>query len=71
MPLCNQKNVSAREASLALGQNKSYINRIENKQTFPSMQFFYIYEYLEASPKGFFNEKNPNLVKIQQNLNES
>ena len=26
-------NVSAREMSLALGQNASYINRIENKQT--------------------------------------
>ena len=41
-----QKKVSAREMSLALGQNESYINRIENKHTFPSMQiFFYICEY--------------------------
>ena len=38
-----QKNVSAREMSLAIGQNGSYINRIENKLAFPSMQaFFYI-----------------------------
>lgn len=29
-----QKKVSAREMSLALGQNESYINRIENKHTF-------------------------------------
>ena len=28
--LRNQKNVSAREMSLAIGQNASYINRIEN-----------------------------------------
>ena len=50
--LRNQKNVSAREMSLALGQNGSYINRIENKQAFPSMQaFFYICEYLQISPK--------------------
>ena len=30
--LRNQKNVSAREMSLALGQNGSYINRIENNE---------------------------------------
>lgn len=54
--LRSQKNVSAREMSLAIGQNASYINRIENKQTFPSMQsFFYICEYLNISPKDFFN----------------
>lgn len=40
--LRNQKNVSAREMSLALGQNESYINRIENRLAFPSMQVFSI-----------------------------
>lgn len=50
------KNISAREMSLALGQNCSYINRIENQKAFPSMQaFFYICEYLEISPKDFFD----------------
>ena len=39
--LRNQKNVSAREMSLALGQNGSYINRIENRLAFPSMQVFF------------------------------
>lgn len=63
--LRNQKNVSAREMSLAIGQNGSYINRIENRQTFPSMQvFFYICEYFEISPKEFFDEDNINPVKI-------
>lgn len=56
MRLREAKNVSAREMSLALGQNASYINRIENKKCFPSMQvFFYICEYLEITPKDFFN----------------
>jgi len=32
-----KRSVSAREMSLTIGQNESYINRIENKQTFPSM----------------------------------
>lgn len=64
--LRQQKNVSAREMSLALGQNGSYINRIENKHAFPSMQtFFYICEYLEITPQDFFNTEleNPGLVK--------
>ncbi len=53
------KNVSAREMSLALGQNESYINRIENKKAFPSMQvFFYICEYLEITPGDFFDMKS-------------
>lgn len=70
--LRNQKNVSAREMSLALGQNGSYINRIENKQAFPSMQaFFYICEYLQVSPKDFFDEDNPSPLKINQILEES
>ncbi len=52
--LRNQKNVSAREMSLALGQNESYINRIENRLAFPSMQvFFYICEYFQITPQEF------------------
>ena len=51
------KNVSAREMSLSIGQNESYINRIENKKAFPSMQcFFYICDYLHISPKDFFDD---------------
>ena len=53
--LRTEKNVSAREMSLAIGQNASYINRIENRKSFPSMQlFFYICEYLEITPQEFF-----------------
>ena len=46
---------SAREMSLALGQNPSYINRIENGKALPSMQgFFSICEYLQITPGDFF-----------------
>ena len=70
--LRNQKNVSAREMSLALGQNGSYINRIENRLTFPSMQaFFYICEYFEISPQEFFDENNPAPGKINQITEEA
>lgn len=52
-----QKGVSAREMSLAIGQNPSYINRIENQKAFPSMQtFFYICEYLNITPADFFKQ---------------
>ena len=57
--LREDKQVSAREMSLALGQNCSYINRIENKKAFPSMQcFFYICEYLQITPQEFFDDKS-------------
>lgn len=63
--LRNQKKVSAREMSLALGQNSSYINRIENKIALPSMQaFFYICEYFQITPKEFFDEEELNPMKI-------
>ncbi len=53
------KNVSAREMSLALGQSQNYINTIENHKSDPSMQLFlYICEYLDISPKDFFDEDN-------------
>ena len=51
--------------SLAIGQNESYINRIENKLNYPSMQgFFYICEYLNITPQQFFDERNPAPEKI-------
>ncbi len=67
-----QKNVSAREMSLALGQNESYINRIENKRSFPSMQvFFYICEYLDVTPKEFFTEKEVEAASQPSTLSEN
>ena len=54
-----QKGVSARDMSLSLGQSHGYINSIENRKGFPSMQvFFYICEYLEVTPSEFFDYDN-------------
>ena len=51
-----EKNVSARDMSLSLGQSDSYINKIENRRTMPSMAgFFYICEYLGVTPREFFD----------------
>lgn len=51
-----EKGVSARDMSLSLGQSESYINKIENRRTMPSMTgFFYICEYLNIAPHEFLN----------------
>lgn len=56
--LRQQKNVSARDMSLSLGQNNSYINQIENGRALPSLQgLFYICEYLGITPQQFFDEE--------------
>lgn len=69
--LREQKNISAREMSLAIGQNESYINRIENKKSYPSMQaFFYICEYLEVTPNEFFDAETQNPYKISLIVSE-
>lgn len=54
-----EKGVSARDMSLSLGQSESYINKIENGRTMPSMGgFFSICEYLELEPRDFFDRDN-------------
>ena len=61
-----QKKVSARDMSLSLGQNSSYINQIENHKSLPSLQgLFYICEYFGIHPKEFFDEQleNPGISK--------
>lgn len=57
--LRTQKGVSARDMSLSLGQNASYVSHIENKWTLPSLTgLFYICEYLGVTPAEFFDEGN-------------
>lgn len=58
-PSTIQKNISARDMSLSLGQNNSYINQIENKKSLPSLQgLFYICEFLGVTPQQFFDDGN-------------
>lgn len=60
--LREKKGVSARDMSLSIGQNPGYINNIETGKALPSMSgFFYICEYLQLSPRDFFDTdaKNP------------
>ncbi len=67
-----QKNVSARDMSLSLGQAANYINSIENRKALPSMQsFFYICEYLGVTPQEFFDEGNACPVRLRELLDEA
>lgn len=72
--LRNIKGVSARDMSLCLGCNASYINNIENGKVLPSMKtFFAICDFLEIEPADFFDpeNRNPQLIcKIRRNLQE-
>lgn len=65
------KGVSAREMSLDIGQNPSYINRIENEKVLPSMPgFFYICEYLQITPEEFFKQDVANPILLKEVINE-
>ena len=62
-----QKGVSARDMSLSLGQNNSYINQIENRKALPSLQgLFYICEYFGITPQQFFDEGDAYPVQLAE-----
>ena len=64
--LRTQKGVSARDMSLSIGQNPSYINSIENKKALPSMSgFFYICEFLEITPQEFFDAESQSPAELR------
>ena len=69
--LRTNKNVSAREMSLSLGQSENYINKIENRKAFPTMaNFFYICAYLGVSPQEFFEVDNRNPREVNELLSD-
>ena len=69
--LRTEKKVSAREMSLDIGQSPGYINGLENRNGFPSMQlFFYICEYLGVTPSEFFDEGNNHPIEYQELLKD-
>ncbi|MBQ4349097.1 MAG: helix-turn-helix transcriptional regulator [Clostridia bacterium] len=66
-----EKGVSSRDMSLSLGQSESYINKIENRRTLPSLTgFFFICEYFGISPSEFFNTDNQSPVSANHLLSE-
>lgn len=70
--LRTQKDFSARDMSLSMGQADNYINNIENKRSLPSMKsFFYICEYLSITPQEFFDTGNAYPEKLNELLEEA
>ena len=54
--LRTKKKVSAREMSLAIGQNPNYINHIETGNAIPSLSdLLYICEYFGITMSEFFD----------------
>ncbi len=65
------KGVSGREMSLDMGQNSSYVNRIENGKAMPSMHgFLYICEYLKVTPEEFFKQEIENPILLNEVISE-
>ncbi len=65
--LRGEKGVSARDMSLSMGQNPGYINNIESGKSMPSLSgIFYICEYLDLTPKDFFDEDAGNPSKAKE-----
>lgn len=66
-----EKGVSARDMSLSLGQSESYINKIENRRTMPSMAgFFYICDFFGITPQDYFDVGKASPSKTAQILQE-
>jgi len=61
-----KKGVSEYKMSLELGHSRSYIQSISSGRSLPSLlEFLYICEYLNVTPKDFFDQsiRNPELVQ--------
>lgn len=76
--LRSAKGISARKLSLELGRSNSYINKIENRRTLPSLdELFEICDYFELNPSQFFNNGKESsalmceLIKLLLSLPES
>lgn len=68
--LRTKKKVSAREMSLAIGQNPNYINHIETGNAIPSLSgLLYICEYFEITMSEFFDFDSDNPMKLNK-INE-
>ena len=62
-----QKNISEYKMSLDLGHSKSYIQSISSGKALPSMsKFLYIREYLDITPKVFFDVNDTETIKLHQ-----
>lgn len=67
-----KKGVAEHKMSIELGHSRSYLSSISNGRALPSMtEFLAICEYLDVTPKDFFDEDNPNPVLISELVNKA
>lgn len=61
--LRNERKISAREMSLALGQNETYINKIETGKCSTTISsFLKICDFLGVKPSAFFDSDTQNTI---------
>lgn len=66
-----KKNITENRMSLDLGHSRSYMQSISSGRALPSMtEFLAICDYLEVSPKDFFNEESTNGYLSNKIINE-
>lgn len=64
-----KKGVSEYKRSLDLGHSRSYVQSITSGRSLPSIaEFLYICEYLNVTPKAFFDESEAEPILIQKAL---
>lgn len=64
-----KKGVSEYQMSLDLGHSRSYVQNISSGRSLPSItEFLYICEYLNVTPKAFFDESEAEPILIQKAL---
>lgn len=62
-----KKGIAEHRMSLELGHSRSYMQSISSGRALPSLtEFLAICDYLNVSPKDFFDEKNSNPVLIEE-----
>lgn len=66
-----KKGIAEHRMSLELGHSRSYMQGISSGRALPSMtEFLAICDYLEVTPKDFFDEGNTNPTLLQATLDK-
>lgn len=64
-----KKGVSEYQMSLDLGHSRSYLQNIASGRSKPSIEeFLYMCEYLNVSPRDFFDESKTEPILVQKAL---
>ena len=67
LQLRQQKNVTARDMSVSIGQNAGYISRIESGKALPSMSaFLFICDFLKITPSEFFDTTTQQPIALRE-----